>query len=69
MKMHQPTSPNKAFPGKSHLGSYSDSILEMDCIIGRSIEVVREVAPDTTTIVVHTLPQTVFKRTKPWLQL
>jgi hypothetical protein len=37
----------------------------MDCIIGRSIEVVREVAPDTTTIVVHTLPQTVFKRTKP----
>jgi hypothetical protein len=54
MKMHQPTSPNKAFPGKSQLGSYSDSILEMDRNIGRSMDVIREVAPDT--IVVRTRP-------------
>jgi hypothetical protein len=30
MKMHQPTSPNKMFQGKSHLGNYSDSIMELD---------------------------------------
>jgi len=52
MKMHQPTSPNKMFLGKSRLGSYSDSMLEMDYNIGRIMDVIREVAPDT--IVVHT---------------
>jgi arylsulfatase A-like enzyme len=52
MKMHQPTSPNKKFLGKSRLGSYSDSMLEMDYNIGRIMDVIREVAPDT--IVVHT---------------
>ena len=35
MKMHQPTSPNKMFAGKSHLGNYSDSMLELDYNIGR----------------------------------
>ena len=30
MGMHQPTSPNKAFQGKSRLGNYSDKMLEMD---------------------------------------
>ena len=30
MGMHQPTSPNKAFEGKSHLGNYSDKLIEMD---------------------------------------
>ncbi len=52
MKMHQPNSPNKAFQGKSHLGNYSDSMLEMDANIGRIMDVIRAVAPDT--IVVHT---------------
>ena len=30
MKMHNPTNPAKAFAGKSHLGNYSDSMLELD---------------------------------------
>ena len=30
MGMHQPTSPNKAFQGKSRLGNYSDKMMEMD---------------------------------------
>ena len=36
MGMHQPTSPNKAFAGKSHLGNYSDKMIEMDYNIGAS---------------------------------
>ncbi|RDE51419.1 MAG: hypothetical protein DVS81_05680 [Candidatus Accumulibacter meliphilus] len=58
MKMHQPTRPNKAFPGKSQLGSYSDSTLEMDYNIGRSMDVIRAVAPDTT-IAVPPVPKTI----------
>ena len=30
MKMHNPNIPAKAFAGKSHLGNYSDSMLELD---------------------------------------
>ncbi len=30
MKMHNPNIPAKAFIGKSHLGNYSDSMLELD---------------------------------------
>ena len=52
MGMHQPTSPNKAFVGKSHLGNYSDKMLEMDDNIGRIMDVIRAEAPDT--IVIHT---------------
>ena len=38
MGMHQPTSPNKAFQGKSRLGNYSDKMMEMDYNIGRRVE-------------------------------
>jgi arylsulfatase len=41
MKLHQPTSPNKMFAGKSHLGDYSDSVLELDYNIGRIMDVIR----------------------------
>ena len=51
MKMHQPTSPNKAFQGKSRLGNYSDSMLELDSNIGRIMDVIREVAPNTIVII------------------
>ena len=50
MKMHQPTSPNKMFAGKSHLGDYSDSMLELDYNIGRIMDVIRAEAPDTIVI-------------------
>jgi arylsulfatase len=52
MGMHQPTSPNKAFQGKSHLGNYSDKMIEMDSNIGRIMDEIRADAPDT--IVIHT---------------
>ena len=51
MKMHQPTSPNKAFAGKSHLGNYSDSMLELDSNIGRIMDAIRAEAPDTIVII------------------
>jgi arylsulfatase A-like enzyme len=51
MKMHQPTSPNKAFAGKSHLGNYSDSMLELDSNVGRIMDVIRAEAPDTIVII------------------
>ena len=41
MKMHNPTNPAPAFKGKSHLGNYSDSMLELDSNIGRIMDVVR----------------------------
>ena len=50
MKMHQPTSPNKMFAGKSHLGNYSDSMLELDYNVGRIMDVIRAEAPDTIVI-------------------
>ena len=51
MKMHKPTSPNKAFEGKSHLGNYSDKMIEMDDNIGRIMDAIRAEAPNT--IVIH----------------
>ncbi len=50
MKMHQPTSPNKMFAGKSHLGNYSDSMLELDYNVGRIMDAIRAEAPDTIVI-------------------
>ena len=50
MKLHQPTSPNKMFAGKSHLGDYSDSVLELDYNVGRIMDVIRAEAPDTIVI-------------------
>ena len=50
MKLHQPTSPNKMFAGKTHLGDYSDSVLELDYNVGRIMDVIRAEAPDTIVI-------------------
>jgi len=51
MKMHNPTNPAPEFRGKSHLGNYSDSMLEADSNIGRIMEAIRAVAPDTIVII------------------
>lgn len=51
MKMHQPTSPAKAFQGKTHLGNYSDSMMELDANIGRIMDAIRAEAPDTIVII------------------
>jgi arylsulfatase A-like enzyme len=50
MKMHNPTAPAKQFQGKSHLGNYSDSMLELDSNIGRIMEVVRAEAPNSIVV-------------------
>jgi Sulfatase len=51
MKMHNPTNPAPAFRGKSHLGNYSDSMLELDSNIGRIMDTIRAEAPDTIVII------------------
>ena len=50
IKMHNPNNPAKKFAGKSHLGRYSDSVLELDDNIGRIMDVIRAEAPDTIVI-------------------
>ncbi len=50
MKMHNPNNPAEAFRGKSHLGNYSDSMLELDSNIGRVMDAVREKAPNTIVV-------------------
>ena len=51
IKMHNPTNAAPAFRGKSHLGDYSDSLMEMDADIGRIMDEIRADAPDTIVIV------------------
>jgi len=51
IKMHNPTNPAPEFRGKSHLGNYSDSLMEMDYDIGRIMDEVRAEAPNTIVIV------------------
>jgi arylsulfatase A-like enzyme len=51
MKMHQPNRPAAAFKGKSHLGNYSDSMMELDSNIGRIMDEIRADAPDTIVII------------------
>ena len=51
IKMHNPTNAAPAFRGKSHLGDYSDSLMELDTDIGRIMEAIRAEAPDTIVIV------------------
>ncbi|MFO1460754.1 MAG: sulfatase-like hydrolase/transferase [Verrucomicrobiota bacterium] len=50
MKMHNPNNPAPKFAGKTRLGRYSDSILELDDNIGRILDTIREVAPNTIVI-------------------
>src|SRR5262245_30735648 len=50
MKMHNPNNPAPKFAGKTHLGRFSDSMLELDDNIGRIMEVIRTEAPNTIVI-------------------
>jgi arylsulfatase A-like enzyme len=50
LKMHNPTNPAPAFKGKSRLGNYSDSLMELDANIGRIMETIRAEAPNTIVI-------------------
>ena len=51
MKMHNPNIPAAAFAGKSHLGNYSDAILELDSHIGAIMDTIRAEAPDTIVVI------------------
>ena len=51
MKMHNPNNPAPQFAGKSRLGRYSDSMLELDYNIGRIMDTIRAVAPNTIVVV------------------
>jgi arylsulfatase len=50
LKMHNPTNAAPDFRGKSHLGDYSDSVMELDHNIGQIMDTIREVAPNTIVI-------------------
>ena len=51
IKMHNPTNAAPDFRGKSHLGDYSDSLMELDADIGKILDEIRADAPDTIVIV------------------
>jgi arylsulfatase A-like enzyme len=51
IKMHNPTNAAPAFRGRTHLGDYSDSLMELDDDIGRIMEAIRAEAPNTIVIV------------------
>jgi arylsulfatase len=51
IKMHNPTNPAPEFRGKTHLGNYSDSLMELDTDIGRVMEAIRANAPNTIVII------------------
>jgi arylsulfatase A-like enzyme len=48
--MQNPTNPAPQFARKSRLGRYSDSMLEMDWNIGRIMDTIRQLAPNTIVI-------------------
>ena len=50
IKMHNPTNAAADFAGRSHLGDYSDSLMELDADIGRILDTIRAEAPDTIVI-------------------
>ena len=50
MKMHNPNNPAPKFAGKTHLGRYSDSMMELDDNMGRIMDTIRAEAPDTIVI-------------------
>jgi membrane-anchored protein YejM (alkaline phosphatase superfamily) len=50
IKMHNPTNAAPEFRGRSHLGDYSDSLMEMDADIGRIMDAIRSEAPNTIVI-------------------
>jgi arylsulfatase A-like enzyme len=50
IKMHNPTNAAPVWRGKSHLGDYSDSLMEMDDDIGQIMNEIRADAPNTIVI-------------------
>jgi arylsulfatase len=50
IKMHNPTNAAPEFRGRSHLGDYSDSLMELDADIGRIMDTIRAQAPNTIVI-------------------
>lgn len=50
MKMHNPTNAAPEFQGKSKLGDYSDSLMELDYNIGKVMDAIRKEAPNTIVI-------------------
>jgi arylsulfatase len=50
MKMHNPNNPAPQFAGKSRLGRYSDSMMELDSNVGRIMDEIRADAPNTIVI-------------------
>ena len=50
MKMHNPNNPARAFVGKSHLGRYSDAVLELDSNVGKVMDAIRAEAPNTIVV-------------------
>jgi arylsulfatase A-like enzyme len=50
MKMHNPTNASPAFAGRTHLGDYSDSVMELDSHVGQILDALRAEAPDTIVI-------------------
>ena len=50
IKMHNPTNAAPDFRGRSHLGDYSDSLMEMDADIGKVMDAIRAEAPNTIVI-------------------
>ena len=50
MKMHNPTNASAKFAGRSRLGDYSDSVLELDDDIGRIMDAIRAEAPNTIVV-------------------
>ncbi len=51
LKMHNPTNTSPRFVGRSHLGDYSDSLMELDADIGAVMDEIRKDAPNTIVIV------------------
>jgi len=51
LKMHNPTNAAPDFAGRSHLGDYSDSLMELDADIGKVMDAIRAAAPNTIVIV------------------
>jgi Sulfatase len=50
IKMHNPTNAAPDFTGRSHLGDYSDSLIEMDADIGKVMDAIRAEAPNAIVI-------------------
>jgi arylsulfatase A-like enzyme len=50
MKMHNPTNASPEFAGRTHLGDYSDSVMELDSHVGQVLDALRAEAPNTIVI-------------------